>query len=144
MFNHAVFIYSLLFEAQCTYLLTCDPNSFVTVLFSSLRIIAYYLGVLAAHTASYNGELDSSSSVCVSCLLSCSISVLCVFCDVCMPFNSRSMLAVCVIASIYCGVLELSLNCSVMVCITVFTECEWVCCPKWVYRSKNLLRKKFR
>lgn len=66
MFNHAVFIYSLLFEAQCTYLLTCDPNSFVTVLFSSLRIIAYYLGVLAAHTASYNGELLSSSSVCVS------------------------------------------------------------------------------
>lgn len=82
----------------------------------------YYLGVLEAHTASYNGELLSNSSVCTNCLSSCSISVLAVFCDVCMPFSSKCMLAVCVIASLYCVDLESSLNCSVTVCITVFTE----------------------
>ena len=59
-------------------LITCDPYSFVTVLFSIQTIIAYYLGVLEAHTASYNGELLSNSSVCTSCLSSCNISVLAV------------------------------------------------------------------
>ncbi len=82
----------------------------------------YYLGALEAHTASYSGELLSNSSVCTNCVLSCSISVFAVGCDVCMPFSSRSMLAVCVIASLYCVVLASSLNCSVTVCITVFTE----------------------
>ena len=72
----------------------------------------------------YKGDADSVSNATVKSRVSCSMSVLCVFCDACMPFNSSCVLAVCVMLSIYCTLLRDG-NSSSMVYTVIRPNYDW-------------------
>ena len=75
-------------------------NKFLQV-FNVLTVKQPQTGYLDAILTAYSVLEPSSASANVRSRVLCSISVLCVFCDACMPCTSSSTLALCVIMSQY-------------------------------------------